>query len=94
LTVDKATESSTIYCPVNRVHADITDYHKILTGIICNSVLYMITANQLFLIARLLKQSDQYSTNVVSQAQTKPEEDQFDQNSFLSKYWCKTFCSC
>ena len=32
LTVDRATESSTIYCPVNRVHADITDYHKILTG--------------------------------------------------------------
>ena len=32
LKVDKATESSTIYCPVNRVHADITDYHKILTG--------------------------------------------------------------
>ncbi|XP_065907302.1 uncharacterized protein [Dysidea avara] len=32
LKVDKATESSTIYCPVNRVHADITDYHRILTA--------------------------------------------------------------
>ena len=32
LTVDKATESSTIYCPVNRVHADITNCHRILTG--------------------------------------------------------------
>ena len=32
LKVDKATESSTIYCPVNRVHANVADYHKILTG--------------------------------------------------------------
>ena len=32
LKADKATESSTIYCPVKRVHADITDYHLILTG--------------------------------------------------------------
>ena len=32
LSVEKATVSSTIYCPVNRVHAHITDYHKILSG--------------------------------------------------------------
>ena len=34
LKVDKATESSTIYCPVQRVHADITDYQKILSGMV------------------------------------------------------------
>ena len=33
LNVEKATMSSTVYCPVNRVHADITDYHKILSGL-------------------------------------------------------------
>ena len=33
LDVEKATISSTIYCPVSRVHADITDYHKILSGL-------------------------------------------------------------
>ncbi|XP_065908551.1 uncharacterized protein [Dysidea avara] len=32
LKVDKATENNTMYCPVKRVHADITDYHQILTG--------------------------------------------------------------
>jgi len=32
LRVEKATMSSTIYCPVNRVYVDITDYHKILSG--------------------------------------------------------------
>ena len=33
LSVEKATEKSSIYCPVNRVHADITDYYKILSGL-------------------------------------------------------------
>ena len=33
LNVEKATEKSSIYCPVSRVHADITDYHKILSGV-------------------------------------------------------------
>ena len=33
LSVEKATEKSSIYCPVSRVHADITDYHKILSGV-------------------------------------------------------------
>ena len=33
LSVEKATEKSSIYCPVSRVHADITDYHKILSGL-------------------------------------------------------------
>jgi len=32
LKADKAIESSTIYCPIKRVHADITDYYLILTG--------------------------------------------------------------
>ena len=33
LNVEKATVKSSIYCPVNRVHADITDYHNILSGL-------------------------------------------------------------
>ena len=33
LSVEKATEKSSIYCPISRVHADITDYHKILSGV-------------------------------------------------------------
>ena len=33
LDVEKASISNAIYCPVNRVHADITDYHKILSGL-------------------------------------------------------------
>ena len=37
LSVEKATEKSSIYCPVSQVHADITDYHKILSGLYyCN----------------------------------------------------------
>ena len=35
LSVEKATEKSSIYCPISRVHADITDYHKILSGLYC-----------------------------------------------------------
>ena len=33
LSVEKATENSTVYCPVSRVYADITDYHRILSGL-------------------------------------------------------------
>ena len=33
LDVEKATISSTVYCPVSRVHADIADYHHILSGL-------------------------------------------------------------
>ena len=33
LSVEKATVKSNIYCPVSRVHADITDYHNILSGL-------------------------------------------------------------
>ena len=33
LDVEKATVKGSIYCPVSRVHADITDYHKILSGL-------------------------------------------------------------
>ena len=33
LSVEKATEKSNIYCPVSRVHANITAYHKILSGL-------------------------------------------------------------
>jgi len=33
LSVEKATEKSSIYCPVSRVHANITAYHKILSGL-------------------------------------------------------------
>ena len=33
LSVEKATEKSSIYCPVNRTYADITDYHRILSGL-------------------------------------------------------------
>ena len=33
LSVEKATMKSSIYCPVSRVHADITDYHNILSGL-------------------------------------------------------------
>ena len=33
LDVEKATEKNKIYCPVNRVYADITDYHNILSGL-------------------------------------------------------------
>ena len=33
LDVEKATEKNSVYCPVNRVYADITDYHNILSGL-------------------------------------------------------------
>ena len=33
LSVEKATEKNKIYCPVNRVYADITDYHNVLSGL-------------------------------------------------------------
>ena len=33
LSVQKATENSTIYCPLKGVYADITDYHSILSGL-------------------------------------------------------------
>ena len=33
LSVEKATEKSSIYCPVSQVHTDITEYHKILSGL-------------------------------------------------------------
>ena len=32
LSVEKVIKKNSIYCPVSRVHADITDYHKILSG--------------------------------------------------------------
>ena len=32
LSVEKATKKSSIYCPVSRIYADITDYHNILSG--------------------------------------------------------------
>ena len=34
LSAEKAAEKSSIYCPVSRIHADISDYHKILSGCI------------------------------------------------------------
>ena len=37
LSVEKATVDSSAYCPVSRVHADITDYHRILSGM-CYSI--------------------------------------------------------
>ena len=43
LSVEKATESSVIYCPISRVHADITDYHNILSGLY-----YIISLTSLF----------------------------------------------
>ena len=33
LSMEKATEKTSVYCPVRRVYADVTDYHKILSGI-------------------------------------------------------------
>ena len=33
LSVEKATEKSSLYCPVSHVHADINDYHEILSGL-------------------------------------------------------------
>ena len=41
LSVEKATENNIVYCPVSRVYADITDYHKILSGLYYISCLYM-----------------------------------------------------
>ena len=42
LSVEKASENSTVYCPVSRVYADITDYHKILSGLFyINKVAYV-----------------------------------------------------
>ena len=42
LSVEKATEKSSIYCPVSRVYADITDYHKILSGLFyINKIAYV-----------------------------------------------------
>ena len=32
ISVEKVTERSSIYCPVGQVYADVTDYHKILSG--------------------------------------------------------------
>ena len=34
LTVEKATANRILYCPISRVHADITEYHKILSGVL------------------------------------------------------------
>ena len=33
LSVEKAAVDSSAYCPVSRVHADITNYHRILSGV-------------------------------------------------------------
>ena len=33
LDVEKATVKNNIYCPVSRIHADITNYNKILSGL-------------------------------------------------------------
>ena len=33
LSVEKATEKSSVYCPVSQVYADITKYHNILSGL-------------------------------------------------------------
>ena len=33
LNVEKATVKGSVYCPVSNVHADITNYHKILSGL-------------------------------------------------------------
>ena len=33
LSVEKATDNSTVYCPVKGVYADITNYHNILSGL-------------------------------------------------------------
>ena len=42
LSVEKATKNSTVYCPVSRVYANITDYHKILSGLFyINKIAYV-----------------------------------------------------
>ena len=33
LSVEKAAEKSSVYCPVSRLYANITDYHRILSGV-------------------------------------------------------------
>ena len=33
LSVEKAAENTTVYCPVKCVYADVTNYHKILSGL-------------------------------------------------------------
>ena len=33
LSVKKAAEKSSVYCPVSRLYANITDYHRILSGV-------------------------------------------------------------
>ena len=57
LSVEKATESSVIYCPFNRVHADITDYHKILSGLqLCCHIQLATTLYNLLLYSSSIKQ--------------------------------------
>ena len=52
LNVEKATAKGTIYCPVSCTHADITDYHKILSGLYdINKVAYAYVFIQLLSIA-------------------------------------------
>ena len=67
LTVEKATEKSSVYCPVSRVHADITDYHKILSGVClheCNLMLLLSIVN-LRDVAMENQPSEEYLQNIL-----------------------------
>jgi len=81
LKVDKAIESSTIYCPVNCVHADITDYHKILTGIITLHNIFHIV----FFIFYKAKPLEQDPANIHSLPLNKLEISLSDHWSLSSK---------
>ena len=57
LDVEKATEKYRIYCPVNRVYADITDYHNILSGLCYLHQLYVKLILPLLSVADLPKET-------------------------------------
>ena len=65
LSVEKATKKSSVYCPVSQVHADITDYHNILSGLQLYTTLYI--ATMCYCVVHLSNKSEIYSTSDSSQ---------------------------
>ena len=62
--VEKATVSSVMYCSIKRVHADITDYHKILSGLQLHCYYTIIIMYNILLnIVHLSKKSEIHSSS-------------------------------
>ena len=68
LSVEKATMKSSIYCPVSRVYADITTYHRILTGLYLHCYIALITPSIITYTAHLSNKSEIYSSSDIMQS--------------------------